>query len=95
LKAFTVTSFGFGQKNAQVIGVHPRYLFAAISTDEYREYQGKVNARRRRAFRHFQDGVYGGKLVQLKDNSPYADSDTAKFLMDSKGRASEKEHQKH
>lgn len=86
LKAFTVTSFGFGQKNAQVIGVHPRYLFAAISANEYKEYQEKVTDRRRRAFRHFQDGLYGGKLVQLKDNSPYADADTATFLMNSKGR---------
>ncbi|CAI7663154.1 unnamed protein product [Penicillium pancosmium] len=93
LKAFTVTSFGFGQKNAQVIGVHPRYLFAAISAGEYREYQEKVTDRRRRAFRHFQDGLYGGKLVQLKDNSPYADSDTAIFLMNSKGRLSGEEHQ--
>lgn len=93
LKAFTVTSFGFGQKNAQVIGVHPRYLFAAISASEYRVYQEKVTGRRRRAFRHFQDGLYGGKLVQLKDNSPYANSDTATFLMNSKGRLSGEEHQ--
>ncbi|KAK8091785.1 hypothetical protein PG997_002146 [Apiospora hydei] len=29
IRAFSVTSFGFGQKGAQVIGVHPKYVLAA------------------------------------------------------------------
>ncbi|KAH6990473.1 hypothetical protein BKA56DRAFT_667038 [Ilyonectria sp. MPI-CAGE-AT-0026] len=41
IKAFTVTSFGFGQKGAQVIVVHPRYLYAAISKPEYSAYRTK------------------------------------------------------
>lgn len=31
VKAFSVTSFGFGQKGAQTIGVHAKYLFATLS----------------------------------------------------------------
>ena len=38
LKAFLVTSYGFGQKGGQVIGVHPRYVFATLEREPYEEY---------------------------------------------------------
>jgi fatty acid synthase subunit alpha len=40
LKAFSLTSFGFGQKGVQAIGVHPRYLYAPISKIEFDNYRG-------------------------------------------------------
>lgn len=86
IKAFSVTSFGFGQKGAQVIGVNPKYLFATISEQEYCTYRGKVETRLRKANRYFQDGFYGNKLVVLKDESPYKSADTERYLMDSEAR---------
>ncbi|KAF7712320.1 PKS/NRPS-like protein biosynthetic cluster [Penicillium ucsense] len=49
LKAFSVTSFGFGQKGAQAIGVHPRYMFAAVTEGEYHDYCVRVQERQQRA----------------------------------------------
>ncbi len=68
LKAFSVMSFGFGQKGAQVIGVHPSYVFASISGTEYEAYRSKVEKRKKRADRFFQEALCGGKLVNLKDD---------------------------
>ena len=81
IKAFSVTSFGFGQKGAQVVGVHPRYLFAALERREYEAYRGKVAERRRKADRSLQEGVYGGKLVQLKEKSIYEDKDLEDYIL--------------
>lgn len=86
IKAFSVTSFGFGQKGAQVIGVNPKYLFATIAEQEYEEYGRKVGARREKASRYFQDGFYGNKLVVLKDESPYKNEETESFLMNPDAR---------
>ncbi|KAI0130228.1 hypothetical protein BJ170DRAFT_652492 [Xylariales sp. AK1849] len=81
IKAFSVTSFGFGQKGAQVIGVHPRYLFAAISQAEFAGYAAKVKARRQKAYRYFQDGFYGNELVQLKKDPPYLEKERTEYLV--------------
>lgn len=67
LKAFSVTSFGFGQKGAQVVGINARYLFATLSEAEYGVYEKKVRARLRKAERKLQEGIYGGSLITLKD----------------------------
>lgn len=74
IKAFSVTSFGFGQKGAQVIGVHPKYLFATVTEKQYEAYKLKVAARQTQATRFLQEAIYGGKLVQLKDKSVYEDN---------------------
>ena len=86
IKAFSVTSFGFGQKGAQVIGVHPKYLFASLSKEEYDIYSAKVNTRRQKAYRHFQDGFYGNSLVTVKEKSPYEDGDMEAYLINPESR---------
>ena len=42
IKAFSVTSFGFGQKGAQAIGIHPKYLYAALEHHQFAAYKQKV-----------------------------------------------------
>ena len=86
IKAFSVTAFGFGQKGAQVIGVHPRYLFATISEQEYDQYRQRVNERMEKARRYFQEGICGNSLVRLKEKSPYDDHQTEKVLTDPTAR---------
>ena len=82
IKAFSVTSFGFGQKGAQVIGVHPKYLFATITEDEYDSYAQRVSGRMDRARKYLQEGFYGNSLVRLKDKAPYDDQGMARSLTD-------------
>lgn len=81
VKAFSVTSFGFGQKGAQVIGVHAKYVFATITEQEYDAYRAKVAGRQARADRALQDAIYGGRLVQLKDKSVYEDNRLEETLL--------------
>ncbi|KAK4139720.1 uncharacterized protein C8A04DRAFT_32793 [Dichotomopilus funicola] len=71
VKAFSVTSFGFGQKGAQVIGVNARYLFATLSQGEYESYRVRVTEREAAADKALQQGIYGGKLVNVKEHNVY------------------------
>ncbi|OBR05645.1 Fatty acid synthase alpha subunit [Colletotrichum higginsianum IMI 349063] len=81
LKAFSVTSFGFGQKGAQVVGVNPRYLFATLSEQEYETYRARVRGRERSATKALQEGIYGGSLVKVKEASVYEDKDLERSLL--------------
>ena len=70
-KAFSITSFGFGQKGAQALGVHPRYLFATISQEEYAGYCKKRAQRLPKAQQRLQNAFYGGRLVDIKSEPPH------------------------
>ena len=72
IKAFSVTSFGFGQKGAQAIGIHPKYLFATLDEAEYQRYKVKVEARQKKAYRYFHNGLINNSLFVAKTHSPYA-----------------------
>ena len=72
IKAFSVTSFGFGQKGAQAIGIHPKYLFATLDKVEYQRYKIKVEARQKKAYRYFHNGMINNTLFVAKTHSPYA-----------------------
>lgn len=81
IKAFSVTSFGFGQKGAQSIGVHPKYLFATLDKDTYHKYQDRVLERKNKALASFQSGMVMNQLFVPKDQPPYsADRETAHLL---------------
>lgn len=87
IKAFSVTSFGFGQKGAQVIGVHAKYVLAAAFgaaelKDKYEAYCRRVAGRMAGASRRLQEAVYGGVgLVQVKEKSHYRDEDLEETLL--------------
>jgi fatty acid synthase subunit alpha len=74
IKAFSVTSFGFGQKGAQAIGIHPKYLYATLDQAEFQSYKTKVEARQKRAYRYFHNGMINNSLFVAKTESPYADN---------------------
>lgn len=73
VKAFSVTSFGFGQKGAQVIGIHPKYLFATLDKAQFESYRAKVEARQKKAYRYFHNGMINNSLFVAKDKAPYDD----------------------
>ncbi|KAI9783021.1 MAG: 3-oxoacyl-[acyl-carrier-protein] synthase [Peltula sp. TS41687] len=73
VKAFSVTSFGFGQKGAQAIGIHPKYLFATLDESSYRTYRTKVEARQKKAYRYFHNALVTNTMFRAKTSSPYSD----------------------
>ncbi|KAH7160244.1 hypothetical protein B0J13DRAFT_617024 [Dactylonectria estremocensis] len=89
IKAFSVTSFGFGQKGAQAIGIHPKYLFATLDEDTYLEYCAKVESRQKKAYRYFHDGLINNRLFVAKTDPPYAEDQLSKVLLNPDARVSE------
>jgi fatty acid synthase subunit alpha, fungi type len=81
VKAFSVTSFGFGQKGAQAIGIHPKYLFAALDQAEFQRYKGRVEARQKKAYRFFHNGLINNTLFVAKTHSPYADAQQSQVFL--------------
>lgn len=88
VKAFSVTSFGFGQKGAQAIGIHPKYLFATLDQSQYQTYKSKVQARQKRAYRYFHNGMISNTLFVAKTHSPYTDAQQSKVFLDPTSRVS-------
>lgn len=88
VKAFSVTSFGFGQKGAQAIGIHPKYLFATLEQAQFQAYKTKVQARQKRAYRYFHNGLISSTLFVAKNRSPYADDQQSKVLLNPMARVS-------
>lgn len=81
IKAFSVTSFGFGQKGAQAIGIHPKYLFATLDEATYAAYSTKVNARQKKAYRYFHNGLITNTLFVAKNDAPYTDAQQSTILL--------------
>ena len=88
IKAFSVTSFGFGQKGAQAIGIHPKYLFATLDHAQYQTYKQKVQARQKRAYRYFHNGMISNTLFVAKTHAPYSDDQQSKVFLDPTSRVS-------
>ncbi|KAK5199045.1 beta subunit of fatty acid synthetase [Exophiala xenobiotica] len=81
IKAFSVTSFGFGQKGAQAIGIHPKYLYATLDQAEFQRYKVKVEARQKRAYRYFHNGMINNTLFVAKTHAPYPDDMMQKVFL--------------
>ncbi|OCK86338.1 hypothetical protein K432DRAFT_421087 [Lepidopterella palustris CBS 459.81] len=88
VKAFSVTSFGFGQKGAQAIGIHPKYLFATLDETQYAAYRRKVETRQKKAYRYFHDGLINNNIFRAKDKSPYEDAQMHDVFLNPQARAS-------
>ena len=86
IKAFSVTSFGFGQKGAQAIGIHPKYLFATLDQAQYQTYAQKVRARQKRAYRYFHNGLINNTLFVAKSGTPYLPTDESAVLLNPNAR---------
>ena len=86
IKAFSVTSFGFGQKGAQAIGIHPKYLFATLDQAQYQMYRTKVQARQKRAYRYFHNGLINNTLFVAKTHAPYSDLQQSEVFLNPTAR---------
>ncbi|KAJ5345807.1 hypothetical protein N7452_003811 [Penicillium brevicompactum] len=74
LKAVSITSFGFGQKGAQAICVHPRHVFATLTRQEYDAYIALRMSRQRRADAYFYEGMSSNSLFRAKTAPPFPTS---------------------
>ncbi|RAL09957.1 trifunctional fatty acid synthase subunit FAS2 [Aspergillus homomorphus CBS 101889] len=81
INAFSVTSFGFGQKGAQVIGIHPKYLYATLDRAQFQTYKAKVEARQKKAYRYFHNGLINNSIFVAKDKAPYEDAQQSKIFL--------------
>ncbi|KAJ5392377.1 hypothetical protein N7509_007867 [Penicillium cosmopolitanum] len=88
VKAFSVTSFGFGQKGAQVIGIHPKYLYATLDAAQYATYKSKVEARQKKAYRYFHNGLINNSIFVAKSKAPYEDDQQSKIFLNPDYRVS-------
>ena len=88
IKAFSVTSFGFGQKGAQAIGIHPKYLFATLDEATYSSYCTKVSARQKKAYRYFHNGLITNTLFVAKTDAPYTDAQQGSVFLNPNARVS-------
>ena len=86
VKAFSMTSFGFGQKGAQALGVHPKFLFATLDRQQYDEYCRVRQVRYNKTQQHFQNSFYGSPMVTLKDEPPYPRAQQVEALVDRSSR---------
>ncbi|KAI9803149.1 MAG: 3-oxoacyl-[acyl-carrier-protein] synthase [Piccolia ochrophora] len=86
IKAFSVTSFGFGQKGAQAIGIHPKYLFATLDEPTFRTYKTKVEARQKRAYRYFHNAIATNTMFVAKTTAPYTDDQQSSVFLNPDAR---------
>lgn len=88
VKAFSVTSFGFGQKGAQAIGIHPKYLFATLDPAQYQTYRTQVQSRQKKAYRYFHHGLITNSLFVAKTHAPYAEGQDSQVFLNPDARVS-------
>lgn len=86
IKAFSVTSFGFGQKGAQAIGIHPKYLFATLDRAQFETYKAKVETRQKKAYRFFHHGWINNSIFVPKTKAPYEDDIQSQVLLNPDSR---------
>lgn len=93
IKAVSVTSFGFGQKGAQAIVVHPDYLYAVLDQATYEEYAAKVNARNKKTYRYMHNAITRNTMFVAKDKAPYSDDLEQPVYLDPLARVEEAKKQ--
>jgi len=86
VKAFAVFSFGFGQKGAQAITVHPKYVLATLEEDVFEEYKIKVLNRQRNALATFNERLISNKLFVAKEKAPFDGKEELNAMLDPEAR---------
>lgn len=89
IKAFLVTSFGFGQKGGRVVGVAPKYPFTTIGKATFDSCATRIWTRTRIAGRAHIRVLHSKSIVQSRALPPYHTRDETKVLMDLLARVAE------
>jgi len=88
IDAVLLKSFGFGQAGAEILVVHPNRVLAALSEQEFNNYQARRNERNDRTYRYWQ-AVFTGKhgLIRVKTRAPYLVEQETTVYLDPTARA--------
>lgn len=89
LKAATVTSFGFGQKGAFALVIHPDYVLATLDKSQYEIYQAKVAKRYNAAYQYTHKAMAQNSLFAAKDKAPYTDDQEQEVYLNPLARVSQ------
>ncbi|XPT00028.1 Fatty-acyl-CoA synthase system [Ascochyta lentis] len=87
-KAFLLTSFGFGQKSGQLVGVASKYLYTRLSDEVFSAYRRQALSRIERAEKSYFRAVVENKIVRILDHALYDAEDAERVLLDPFARAS-------
>ena len=90
IKAFMLTSFGFGQKGGFIVCIAPRYLFAALRAEVYDAYRQRAERRQRRAEAAWIEGLMHHRLFNPKSTAPW-DGGESRFFLDPNARLTQDE----
>ncbi|KAL4876809.1 thiolase-like protein [Aspergillus karnatakaensis] len=86
IKSFLLNSCGFGQKEAQMVGVHPRYFFALQSRGEFDAYKERVQRRTSRAERAFIRAMMENRIVRVQSHPPFEPAEMHSILLNPSAR---------
>lgn len=88
IRAGVMSSFGFGQVGGTALVLHPRYLFGALTPNEYATYKSKNVLRGQQAYKSMTEMMITNSLVKIKETPPYTPDLEIPVLMNSLARAS-------
>ncbi|KAL4944997.1 hypothetical protein BDV06DRAFT_232173 [Aspergillus oleicola] len=86
VKAFLLNSCGFGQKEAQMVGVHARYFFALLSRQEFEAYRIRVQHRISRAEPVYIRALMANQIVSVQSRPPFEPSEMHSILLNPSAR---------
>ncbi|THC93898.1 hypothetical protein EYZ11_006616 [Aspergillus tanneri] len=92
VKAFMLTSFGFGQKGGLALAVAPRYLFSALTEDQFEKYRVRTLERQQKGNQEFIRGIRQKSLFQAKENSAWKKDDEVTVFLDPLARVGPSEY---
>ncbi|KAL2913765.1 fatty acid synthase alpha subunit Lsd1 [Polyrhizophydium stewartii] len=88
IKSVLLKSFGFGQAGAEILVVHPDYLFAAVDEAVFDEYAAKREKRQIASYRYYHEMLTStAPLVRVKDAAPYTDAQQSSVYLNPLARA--------
>ncbi|KAL4898956.1 thiolase-like protein [Aspergillus multicolor] len=86
VKAFLLNSCGFGQKEAQLVGVHARYFFALLSGLDFDVYKTRRHDRISRAERAYVRAVMTDSIVRVQPRPPFEQAELHAILLNPAAR---------
>jgi phosphopantetheine--protein transferase-like protein len=88
INATLLKSFGFGQVGGEVLIVHPDFVLATLSPDQYKSYLKRRTDREKRAALYTTNSILQvSPLVKVKSEPPFKAEDESRVYLDPNARA--------
>ncbi|KAL4764507.1 thiolase-like protein [Aspergillus foveolatus] len=86
VKAFLLNSCGFGQKEAQLVGVHPRYFLGLLSRPDFEKYKTRRQLRIAQAEQAYVSAMITNSIVRVRSHPPFDPAEMHSILLDPSAR---------